>query len=129
RRGPAQASWTTQELKEMGELAGADVDVDPADLELDPASAATLDDDTNARRNMEVLREFAARAPAGKPVTVRFLFLHSPVALLGAGKVEAVELVRNRLEERDGRQVAVPTEERETIECGLVFSSVGYHGV
>src|ERR671919_1455673 len=25
RRGPAQASWTTQELKEMGELAGADV--------------------------------------------------------------------------------------------------------
>src|SRR5206468_11091336 len=30
RRGPAQASWTTQELKEMGELAGADVSVDPA---------------------------------------------------------------------------------------------------
>src|SRR5207245_9165493 len=29
RRGPAQASWTTQELKEMGELAGADVAVDP----------------------------------------------------------------------------------------------------
>src|SRR5216683_2236161 len=37
RRGPAQASWTTQELKELGELAGADVVVDPAELELDPA--------------------------------------------------------------------------------------------
>ena len=36
RRGPAQASWTTQELKELGELAGADVVVDPA--ELDPRS-------------------------------------------------------------------------------------------
>ena len=35
RRGPAQASWTTQELKELGELAGADVVVDPAELELD----------------------------------------------------------------------------------------------
>src|SRR6266487_6891709 len=41
RRGPAQASFTTPELQEMGDLAGADVDVDPADLELDPASAAT----------------------------------------------------------------------------------------
>src|SRR5438093_3407909 len=51
RRGPAQASWTTQELKELGELAGADVAVDPADLELDAASEAGLEHDTNARRN------------------------------------------------------------------------------
>src|SRR6185503_19897499 len=35
RRGPAQASWTTPQLKELGELAGADVVVDPAELELD----------------------------------------------------------------------------------------------
>src|SRR6266498_114243 len=41
RRGPAQASWTTQELKEMGDLAGADIAVDRADLDLDPASAAS----------------------------------------------------------------------------------------
>ncbi|HKD93832.1 MAG TPA: FAD-dependent oxidoreductase, partial [Gaiellaceae bacterium] len=33
RRGPAQAAFTTPELQEMGELAGADVVVDPADLE------------------------------------------------------------------------------------------------
>src|SRR6266516_2039937 len=129
RRGPAQASWTTQELKEMGELAGADVSVDKSDLELDVASQAALEDDTNARRNIEVLREFAERAPTGKPVTVRFLFFRSPLALHGDPSVEAVELVRNRLDERDGRLVAVPTDERETIECGLVFRSVGYHGV
>jgi ferredoxin/flavodoxin---NADP+ reductase len=129
RRGPAQASWTTQELKEMGELAGADVVVDPKELELDAASEAALEHDTNARRNMEVLREFAARGRTDKPVTVRFCFFRSPVALHGADKVESVELVRNRLEDRDGRLVAVPTEEHETIECGLVFRSVGYHGV
>ncbi|MDE3026536.1 MAG: FAD-dependent oxidoreductase, partial [Acidobacteriota bacterium] len=40
RRGPAQAAFTTPELIELGELAGADVIVDPADLELDPASEA-----------------------------------------------------------------------------------------
>jgi ferredoxin--NADP+ reductase len=123
RRGPAQASWTTQELKEMGELAGADVHVDPVDLEGAEA------DDTNTQRNLEVLHEFAVRVPSGKPLVIRFLFLHSPVAILGETRVEAIELVRNRLEEQDGRLVAVPTEARETIDCGLVFRSVGYRGV
>jgi ferredoxin--NADP+ reductase len=129
RRGPAQASWTTQELKELGELAGADVVVDPAELDLDPASEASLEDDTNSRRNMEVLRDFAEREPRGKPVTVRLRFLASPVALHGEEKVESIELVRNRLGEQDGRLVAVPTDEHETLECGLVFRSVGYQGV
>src|SRR3989440_2062765 len=49
RRGPAQASWTTQERKEMGELAGADIVGDPAELELDAESEASLEHDTNAR--------------------------------------------------------------------------------
>jgi ferredoxin/flavodoxin---NADP+ reductase len=129
RRGPAQASFTTTELKEMGELARADVVVDPADLQLDPVSEAALERDTNARRNLEVLRGFAEREPSGKPVTVRLRFFVSPVGLDGEGRVEAVELVRNRLEQRDGSLIAVATGERETIECGLVFRSVGYRGV
>src|SRR6476659_7881565 len=79
RRGPAQASWTTQELKERGELAGADVFGDPAELELDPSSEASLEHDTNSKRNLEVLREFASREPTGKPVTLRLRFLASPV--------------------------------------------------
>src|SRR5881227_1554471 len=123
RRGPAQASWTTQELKEMGELAGAEVEVDPAELE------GAVGEDTHTQRNMDVLREFASRQPTGKPVTVGFLFFRSPVAIHGDGKVESIELVRNQLEEQDGRRVAVPTDEHETIECGLVFRSVGYRGV
>jgi ferredoxin--NADP+ reductase len=126
RRGPAQASWTTQELKEMGDLAGADVSVDAAELD------GPADEDTHTQRNMEVLREFAAREPdpaRSKPRVIRFAFLRSPVAIHGDTKVESVELVLNRLEEQDGRLVAVPTEERETLECGLVFRSVGYRGV
>src|SRR2546421_9541714 len=129
RRGPAQASWTTQELKEMGELAGADVAVDPAELELDADGEAALERDTHARRNMDVLREFADREPAGKPVTLRFLFFRSPGALHGDDRVEAVELVHNRLQEQGGRLVASPTDERQTIDCGLVLRSVGYRGV
>ena len=123
RRGAAQASWTTQELKEMGELAGADVSVETADLD-DPPDA-----DTQTQRNLQVLRDFAAREPGGKPLLIRFLFLHSPVAIHGEGKVESIELVVNRLDEQDGRLVAVPTDEHETLDCGLVFRSVGYRGI
>ena len=131
RRGPVQAAWTSTELGEMGELAGADVRVDPAELELDPASEAELADASNiVQRNVEILRDFAAREPSHRPRTVRLRFRASPVAILGEERVEAVEVVRNRLEaDASGSVVAVPTAEREVIPCGLVFRSVGYHGV
>src|SRR6476660_2251357 len=74
RRGPAQAAFTTPELKELGELADADVIVDPADLELDRASEASLETDTNARRNVEVLREYAARPPGGRSKAIHLRF-------------------------------------------------------
>jgi ferredoxin--NADP+ reductase len=131
RRGPVQAAWTSTELHELGDLAGADVVVDPAELELDDASAAELESASNVvQRNMEILREFASREPTGKPKVVRLRFRVSPVAIVGDERVERVEIVRNTLEP-DGRGSvrAVATEERETIECGLVFRSVGYRGV
>ena len=126
RRGPVQAAWTPVEVGELGELAGADVLVDPADLQLDEASTAELEaSPPTVKRNVEHLREYAARAPAGKPRAIRLRFLLSPVAILGEERVEAIELVRNELV--DGRAVA--TEEREIVECGIVFRSVGYQGV
>ena len=86
RRGPAQAAFTTPELQELGELAGADVVVDPADLELDAASEAALAEDTAiARRNVDVLREYADREPVSKPRKIRLRFCASPVAIVGDG--------------------------------------------
>jgi ferredoxin--NADP+ reductase len=120
RRGPAQAAFTTPELQELGELAGADVIVDPADFE----GAEPLD--TNAQRNLEVLRGYAAREPAGKPRRLVLRFFRSPTRLLGDERVEGVELVRNELDES---LRAVPTDELETLEAGIVFRSVGYRGV
>jgi ferredoxin--NADP+ reductase len=126
RRGPVQAAWTPVEVGELGELAGADVLVDPDDLELDAASAAELEAaPPTVRRSVEHLREYAARPPTGKPRAIRLRFLSSPVAIVGSGHVEAIELVRNELV--DGRAVA--TAERETVPCGIVFRSVGYQGV
>ena len=126
RRGPVQAAWTPVEVGELGELAGADIVVDPADLELDEASEAELAAaPPTVRRNVEHLRDYAGREPAGKPRAIRLRFLSSPVAILGEEQVEAIELVRNELV--DGRAVA--TGETETIPCGIVFRSVGYQGV
>ena len=131
RRGPVQAAWTSTELQEMGELAGADILVDPAELELDPASEAELADASNVvRRNVEILRGFAAKESTGKPRAVRLRFRVSPVAILGGEHVEAVEVVNNRLEpDGKGSVRAVATEEREVIPAGIVFRSVGYRGV
>jgi ferredoxin--NADP+ reductase len=52
------------------------------------------------------------------------------VAIKGDGKVEAIELVKNELQHgSDGGLRAQATGEHETLECGLVFRSIGYRGV
>jgi ferredoxin/flavodoxin---NADP+ reductase len=131
RRGPAQASFTPPELKELGELGGADVVVDAADLVLDPASEAALESaGARTKRNLDILREFAARAGNGKPKQLELRFCVSPVQILGEGKVEAIQIVRNALVMSDDGEIkAVPTEEVDVIPCGLVLRSVGYRGV
>ena len=134
RRGPAQAAFTNPELLELGELARADVIVEPADLELDPASIAWLESDEadkTARRNVEILRGYAAREPSGSSHRIALRFLWSPVEVRGDddGRVTGLRVVRNRIElDADGRFRAVPTGEQETIECGLVLRSIGYRG-
>ena len=61
RRGPVQAAWTPVEVGELGDLAGADVIVDPAQLELDPASEAELEAaPQTVKRSVEHLRDYAA---------------------------------------------------------------------
>ena len=45
RRGPAQAAFTNPELRELGEMADADVVVDPADAELDAPAPRWLEHD------------------------------------------------------------------------------------
>ena len=136
RRGPAQAAFTTPELRELGELTRADIVVDPAELELDPASEAWLASDaadTTARRNVELLREYSRREPRGHERRVELRFLRSPVEILGEGEdgpVTGVRVARNRIEAApDGRLRAVPTGEEEVIACSLVLRSIGYRGV
>jgi NADPH-dependent glutamate synthase beta subunit-like oxidoreductase len=61
RRGAAQASFTTPELRELGKLDGVDVVVDPGEIELDPASRTVVEEDRTARANLKHLQEYAGR--------------------------------------------------------------------
>lgn len=129
RRGPAQGKFTTKELRELGELANADVVVDSEDMELDPVSEASLAEDPMVAKNVEVLREFSGRVPAGKPRRVHIKFLSSPVEVVGEGKVAGLRVEKNELRDQDGWLAAVGTGETEVLPVGLVLRSVGYRGV
>lgn len=132
RRGPAQAAFTNPELKELGELAEADVIVDPREIELDEHSAHQMSghEDRTAEKNLHTLREFAARKPEGRKRRIVLRFLVSPVAILGSDKVEGVKLAKNRLVRAPGNELrAEATGETETLPAGLIFRSVGYKGV
>ncbi len=126
RRGPAQAKFTTMELRELGEIPGVDVVMDPSVLELDEASAATAAASANIKRNMDVFRSFAAKSPTGAPRRIHLHFLVSPLEILGDDQVAGMVLQHNKLDEK---QSAVPVGETESIETELVLRSVGYRGV
>jgi len=126
RRGPAQAKFTTKELRELGELTHADVLVDPRELELDEASRCLIEADTVLRRNMEVLQEWAARPPAGRPRRVHVRFMLRPVEVLGDTRVTGLRLEGTRL---DPHGHAAPTGDVTTLDAQLILRSVGYRGV
>ncbi|MGH3754077.1 MAG: FAD-dependent oxidoreductase [Pseudonocardiaceae bacterium] len=126
RRGPAQAKFTTKELRELGELANADVVVDPAELVLDEASKEVVETNKTVRRNLETLQEWSTRSPQGRPRRIHLRFLLAPVAVHGTGRVAAVELERTAL---DGAGGVTSTGATVTLAAQLLLRSVGYRGL
>jgi ferredoxin--NADP+ reductase len=133
RRGPAQASFTNPELRELGELSQADVIVDPEEFEQALSTPdPSLESNTIARNNVEILRDYSQRTPQGRERRIELRFLRSPLALLADedGRLGAVELARNELvaDER-GALRARATSEHETLQTGLLFRAIGYRGL
>jgi ferredoxin--NADP+ reductase len=134
RRGPAQAAFTSAELRELGRLNDVAIRVDPDEIELDPVSRRWLAEDGSftARKNVQLLREFAARPPStGARRRIELRFLRSPVEIRGTRGVEAIDVRRNVIVRTEGGALrAQPVaDDVETIECGLVLRSVGYRAV
>lgn len=133
RRGPAQAAYTNAEIKEMGDLADADIMIPPSEAALDPLTnedmlAGMLD--KVAVDNIRVVQEYAAHPTTGRARRVHFLFLRSPLEILGQARVEGIKLVTNELTRAsDGSLRPRATEKTEIIAVGLVFRSIGYQSL
>lgn len=125
RRGPAQATFTTKELRELGELLDAEVIVDPGDVVLDAASDMAVATDKAIARNVEVIREWSTRKATGKSRRIFLHFCARPVELKGDGKVQSVLVERTTL---DGSGNAVGTGQFFEISADAVVRSVGYRG-
>ncbi|MEV6030451.1 FAD-dependent oxidoreductase [Nonomuraea sp. NPDC052116] len=121
RRGPEHAKFTLKELRELGELANADVCVRP-----DEAVVLGVDFPRQIQGNIKVLQSWAARNPVGRPRRLDVRFWLRPVEILGTERVEGLKLERTRLSE-EGRVVG--TGEFETLPVGMVLRSVGYQSV
>ncbi len=129
RRGPLQTAFTTLELRELADLEGLDVIVDPAQLE------GITDDDAAAvgkvcKQNIKVLRDYAGREPRPGHRRIVFRFQTSPIEIAGKERVEKIVFGHNELVTDDsGRVTAKDTGEREEVPVQLVVRSVGYRGV
>ena len=122
RRGPHQIMMTPKELGELGELERAAPHVDPRDL---PPQGEDALLEPGLRKSVNLVRGFAAVPEdirAEKRIAIEFDFFAQPVALIGNGKVEAIEV--ERTEVVAGR--AKGTGETYRIPASLVVSCIGY---
>jgi ferredoxin--NADP+ reductase len=140
RRGPQHVKFTPVELRQLGDLAAAEVVVHDDGLLEGGIPDAVLDavTDRRERANLAVLAEWAAARPgggaevraaetrAGRRIHLRFL--RSPVRILGAGPVGRQRVggivVERTVLTPDGRVRG--TGEEETLDVGLVVRAVGY---
>lgn len=123
RRGPLEASFTSAELAELGHLERGRPVVDPAVLEgVTAESVADPREQKVKEKNLEILREFAARTDE-QPLRVHLLFNAAPQEILGTdGLVSGLRVERTRLE--NGRAVA--TGETFDLDVGAVMTAIGY---
>jgi ferredoxin--NADP+ reductase len=131
RRGPAQAKFTTKELRELGELAGVDIvvgagEADPGAFDATGGSAALAESDRRVRGNLAVIGDWAAREPAGHARRLVVRFWLRPVRVEGTAHATGLTVERTRIDE-DGKLTG--TGELELIPAQMVLRSVGYQSV
>lgn len=134
RRGPAQAKFTTPEIKELGEMEDSDIFVLPEEAELDELSEAALAEsaDRGTARKVEIIQSYTETKPTRKSKELILRFLVSPVEMYGdeQGHVKRMRLVHNELYATEAGSLRPRATDRfEEIDVGLVFRSVGYRGV
>jgi NADPH-dependent glutamate synthase beta subunit-like oxidoreductase len=118
RRGPLQASFTTAELAEFGELSRVATLVDATALPESLPEDMPDEQKKLAGKNLEVLRNYAARGDQGdRPVRIHFLFNATPLAIVGTGRAHELRLETTH---------ALAGEKSFSIPADTVISAIGY---
>lgn len=127
RRGPLQAAYTIKELREMLKLQDCTTLWRKEDFEHIKPSIVEKLARPKKRITELMLKSVQEQTDAnGTSKIFKPIFLRSPLEILGADKVEKLILGLNTLHGEDVlKQTAVLTDDRETIDCNLVISSIG----
>jgi len=124
RRGLEDASFTNAELRELAtQIPDCAMSFDKSAL---PNAQNTALLSERAQRNIEILR---STEPANNINAAKNIVLHTARSvdrITGFDKVTAIVLAVNRLAGEIGKRNALVTQDKESLDCGLVISSIGY---
>ncbi|KJF24535.1 4Fe-4S ferredoxin [Rhodococcus sp. AD45-ID] len=130
RRGIAQSAFTVPEFTGLLALPDIELSVGPDDMVLDPITekADSLPHAVEQKlRLLEALKNRDHVEVGSKRITLRYLL--TPTEISGEDRVSGIEFERNTLVDADGTVRIEPTGDTETIDAGLVLTSIGYRGV
>ncbi|GAA5105867.1 FAD-dependent oxidoreductase [Haloechinothrix salitolerans] len=123
RRGPAQAKFTPQELRELDHSPNVEVIVYPEDIEFDEGSIAEMRAHKQVDMVVKTLQEWAIRDEGDRPKRLHLHFFHSPVEVLGDGSVTGLRTERTEL---TGDGNVRGTGEHHDWDVQAVYRAVGY---
>lgn len=134
RRGVAQSAFTVPEFAGLLAVPDVDIAVERSELALDPVTfraAATNDLPHATAQKLQLLRHVdQLPEPGGGVNRITLRYLLSPLRVAGTDRVTGVEFERMGLTaDSDDTVRSTPTGETETIDAGLVLTSIGYRGV
>src|SRR5690606_11038046 len=97
RRGPMEASFTTAELRELGDMKETVAVVDEAQL---PAVAEADDPKQQKLKEkiLDTLRGYSQNDPDSKPKRLHMRFFASPLRIIGTDHVEGIEVAVTKVE-------------------------------
>ena len=116
RRGPEHAAFTSPELRDLPKLEHTNVLMDKSEIDAAIARAGdAIEKDTKS--NLDAMLLISEKEPTSHDRTMKFQFLATPIEIKGAGKVEEVVFQKTG------------SDEKFSIECGLVITAIGYEAV
>ena len=127
RRGPAQAKFSTLELRDLGKLRDVDVVVYPEDFEFDAGSMAAIHSSNQTKQVVKTLTDWTLREPEELTASrrIHLHFLQRPVAVLGEDGVTGLRTERTVL---TGDGSVAGTGQMHDWEVQAVYRAVGYFG-